>query len=238
MSIINTAAYKFTRLNDVELLRVGLEHYCAERGIRGTILLSEEGINIFVAGPEAAILALQNYLKADERFADLHFKHSPSPEIPFERLKVKIRDELISMRVPGVEPNVEKTAYITPEVLKQWLDEGKDFNLIDTRNQHEIDMGAFAQAKGVGIDNFREFPEAVQQLPMELHNKPAVIYCTGGIRCEKAGVAMQRAGFKDVYQLHGGILHYFEKCGGAHFSGTCFVFDDRIAVDTQLQPIE
>jgi UPF0176 protein len=122
--------------------------------------------------------------------------------------------------------------------LKQWLDEGRPVTLLDTRNDYEVKLGTFKNARAIGIDHFREFPDAVRKLPPELKEQPIVMFCTGGIRCEKAGPFMEREGFKKIFQLDGGILKYFEECGGAHYDGECFVFDQRVGLDPSLQETE
>jgi UPF0176 protein len=234
-AIINLSAYKFVPLSGLTLLRDRLRTFCAEQGLRGTILLSGEGINLFVAGLRPAVDALLAELRAVPELEGLTPKESPSAEQPFNRMLVKIKKEIIAFGVEGIDPARQPTPKLPPRTLKQWLDEGRPVTLLDTRNDYEVRLGTFRGAVPAGIDHFRDFPAAVAKLPAELKSQPIVMFCTGGIRCEKAGPFMERAGFKDVHQLEGGILKYFEECGGAHYDGECFVFDRRVGVDPALQ---
>ncbi|MGE4348774.1 MAG: rhodanese-related sulfurtransferase [Candidatus Berkiella sp.] len=233
MEYLNLSGYQFKKLTNLETLREDLKHYCREIGLKGSILLSHEGINAFVAGPQEVIDRFQASL---ERFnlPKLNFKISYSDNIPFKRMLVKIKPEIISMGEKDIDPEMHPAPYISPETLKQWIDEDKDIVILDTRNDYEVHLGKFKNAVDLNIDHFRKFPAACQNLPSEWKNKPIVTYCTGGIRCEKAAPYLQSLGFNDVYQLDGGILSYFEKCDKAHFEGECFVFDKRIAVDNTL----
>jgi UPF0176 protein len=167
---------------------------------------------------------------------DLPAKESPSPAAPFGKMRVKIKKEIIAFGVDGVDPAQRTAPKLSPAEFKRWLDEGRRLTLLDTRNEYEVRLGTFRGAVSVGIDHFRDFPAAVQQLPAEKKTEPIVMFCTGGIRCEKAGPYMENLGFKEVYQLDGGILKYFEACGGAHYQGECFVFDERVGVSPDLQP--
>ncbi len=148
---------------------------------------------------------------------------------------VKIKKEIIAFGIDGIDPARRPTEKIPARTLKQWLDEGRQVTLLDTRNDYEIRLGTFRGARAAGIDHFREFPEAVGRLPEEMKSQTVVTFCTGGIRCEKAGPFLELAGFANVFQLDGGILKYFEECGGAHFEGECFVFDRRVGVDAALR---
>ena len=146
---------------------------------------------------------------------------------------VKLKREIIAFGVPGID-GLESGAKLAATDLKRWIDEGRDFSLYDVRNDYEVALGTFRGAVPAGIDHFRDFPQAVARLPQQLKQRPLVMFCTGGIRCEKAAPYMQQAGFTDVFQLDGGILKYFETCGGAHYQGDCFVFDKRVALDPTL----
>jgi UPF0176 protein len=232
---INISVYKFAPLSDLLPLRDRLRVLCAGLGLRGTILLSEEGINLFVAGTRETIDALLTVLHAVPGLEDLTPKESESDEQPFNRMLVKIKKEIIAFGIAGIDPARRPAPKLAPAMLKQWLDEGRPVTLLDTRNDYEIRMGTFRGAVPAGIEHFREFPDAVSRLPEELKQRPIVMFCTGGIRCEKAGPFMQKAGFENVHQLDGGILKYFEECGGAHYDGECFVFDRRVGVDPSLQ---
>ncbi len=235
--VLNLSAYKFTPFAETELpaLRDRLRARTAELGLRGTILLATEGINLFVAGPRPATDALVAELRALPGLADLTPKESQSDERPFNRMLVKIKKEIIAFGQEGIDPARDPAARLEAATLKQWLDEGRPVTLLDTRNDYEIRLGTFKNALVPGIDHFRDFPAAVRRLPDELKAQPIVTFCTGGIRCEKAAPFLAREGFSNVFQLEGGILKYFETCGGAHYEGDCFVFDRRVGVDPQLQ---
>ena len=236
-AVLNLSAYRFTPFaaEDLVPLRDRLRVLTRELDLRGTILLSTEGINFFVAGPRAATDVLLAELRALPGLADLTPKESPSDERPFNRMLVKIKKEIIAFGVEGIDPARDPAPRLDPHTLKQWLDEGRPVTLLDTRNDYEIRLGTFAGAVVPGIDHFRDFPAAVRHLPESLKSTPVVTFCTGGIRCEKAAPLLRREGFSEVYQLDGGILKYFELCGGDHYTGECFVFDRRVGVDSSLQ---
>lgn len=235
MSIVNVSTYKFVKLDDLEAVKGLFMQQCKAIGLLGTILISHEGLNIMLAGTQEKIDAFALFLKSDDRFSDIEFKVSYSDNVPFERMRIRIKPEIISMGVDSAKPLNGLGKHIKPGDLKRWLDDKKDFTLLDTRNGYELDFGGFDQAVDPEIDTFREFPAAVDALDASLKEKPLVMFCTGGVRCEKASLLMEDKGFKDVYQLEGGILKYFEECGGAHWHGDCFVFDERIALTPELR---
>lgn len=232
---LNIAAYKFVALDDLPGRRTRLRDLCARLELKGTILLSPEGINLFLAGLPEQTRELVQSLRAEAAFSDLEVKESYSDHQPFNRMLVRLKREIIAFGVDEVEPQSYTSPKLAPPELKRWLDEGRDLLLLDVRNDYEVQVGTFAGAQPIGIDHFRDFPAAVERLPASVKEKPVVMFCTGGIRCEKAGPMMERAGFKNVLQLEGGILKYFEQCGGDHYDGDCFVFDRRVAVDPHLQ---
>jgi UPF0176 protein len=232
--IRNIAAYKFARLDGLKDLRARLLSLCKQTELKGTILLSGEGINLFVAGTPDGIDSLLRELRSIRGLEDLQVKVSESEHQPFNRMLVRIKKEIIAFGVPGIDPASHTSPKISARELKQWLDEGRPVTLLDTRNDYEVRLGTFQNAIPAGIDQFREFPNAVRKLPAELKERPIVMFCTGGIRCEKAGPFMEREGFRNVLQLDGGILKYFEECGGAHYHGECFVFDQRVGLDPSL----
>ena len=234
-TITNIAAYKFAPLADLKPLRERLIEHCKNNGLRGTILLSPEGINLFVAGPRAEIDGLLAELRAVPGLEELQPKFSDSDDQPFRRMLVKIKREIIAFGVEGIDPARRPAPKLAARELKRWLDEGRLVTLLDTRNDYEVKLGTFRNALPIGVQQFREFPEAVAKLPPEMKRQPIVMFCTGGIRCEKAGPYMQREGFEQIFQLDGGILKYFEECGHAHYDGECFVFDQRVGVDPTLQ---
>jgi RluA family pseudouridine synthase len=234
----NIAAYKFVPLSDLKSLRLQLADFCKEQGLKGTILLSTEGINLFVAGSPAGLDALLLRLRSIPGLEGLQAKISKSEDQPFNRMLVRIKREIIAFGVEGINPAARTSPKLSAKALKQWLDEGRPVTLLDTRNNYEVKLGTFENALPIGIDHFRNFPEAVRKLPSEMKEQPIVMFCTGGIRCEKAGPFMEREGFKNIFQLDGGILKYFEECGGAHYKGECFVFDQRVGVDPALRETE
>ena len=234
-SVINISCYRFARMDGLKALRERLIPFCKERALKGTILLAPEGINFFVAGEAAAIEALLGLLRALPGLADLAPKYSESAQQPFSRMLVRLKKEIIAFGVEGIDPAVHTAPRLEARVLKQWLDEGRPVVLYDTRNDYEVKLGTFRNAIPAGIDHFRDFPAAVARLPESLKDAPVVTFCTGGIRCEKAAPFMERAGFREVYQLEGGILKYFEEVGGDHYDGECFVFDQRVGIDPALR---
>ncbi|OGT29734.1 MAG: hypothetical protein A3E87_08790 [Gammaproteobacteria bacterium RIFCSPHIGHO2_12_FULL_35_23] len=238
MRYLNISGYKFVQIDNPIILEKHFRHLANSLGIRGTILVGSEGLNISLAGEKEAVYQFIDSLYADQRFTGLKFKESWSSSIPFRRLRIRIKEEIVTMRVEGIEPAKKTGKYLPAEKLKKWLDENREFALLDTRNDYEHKIGSFNKAIDLNIENFRDFPEKVKALPDELKKKPLVMFCTGGIRCEKAAVYCLENGFEEVYQLEDGIIKYFEKCGGAHWRGECFVFDNRVAVKPDLSETE
>jgi RluA family pseudouridine synthase len=233
-AVVNIAAYKFLPLPDLKSRRSRLQELCAEVELKGSILLSPEGINLFVAGGEQPIERLLAELRSWPGLAGLQPKISHTDHQPFRRMLVRIKKEIIAFGVPGIDPSQRTSPKLAATQLKQWLDEGRPITLLDTRNEYEIKLGTFKNALPIGIDNFRDFPEAVAKLPEQLKEQTVVMFCTGGIRCEKAGPYMEQVGFKNILQLDGGILKYFEDVGAEHYDGECFVFDQRVGLDPKL----
>jgi len=231
---VNISAYKFVELDQLSQRKATLLPLCKRLELKGTILLSTEGINLFVAGSRAGIDEFLQELQSRPEYDNLPVKESISDYQPFSRMLVRLKKEIISMGVEAIRPEYKTSPKISARELKQWLDEGREVTLLDTRNDYEVALGTFENAIPIGVDHFRRFPEAVDRLPSELRDKPLVMFCTGGIRCEKAGPLMEQKGFRNVFQLEGGILKYFEECGGDHYRGDCFVFDKRVAVDPNL----
>jgi len=245
MNVVNLAAYQFVSLSDLAGLQSALLARCTDLGLRGTILLAPEGLNLFIAGSREATDALVGYLRTgpifEGRFAMLQFKESVSQAQPFKRMRVKLKKEIITMNSPTIRPEAGRAPAVDALTLKRWLDHGQDDNgrpvvLLDTRNAFEVDVGTFDGALDYRIDKFSEFPAAVAEHRDDLNDKTIVSFCTGGIRCEKAAIHMHNLGLDHVYQLEGGILKYFEEVGGAHYHGDCFVFDERTALDPALKP--
>lgn len=236
MNIINISSYRFVTLTAAQLteLRTNIKNTCDELGLKGTILLSTEGINLYLAGEQAPIDAFKSFIDAMPAFQQMTYKESLSANVPFKKMFVKIKKEIIRMDMPHIQPEKFTAPHLSPEELKNWYDEGRDMVILDTRNDYEYEIGTFDKAVKMDLKHFRNFPKALKNLPEEMKNKPIVTFCTGGIRCEKAAALMLKEGFKQVYQLDGGILNYFDKCGGEHYVGECFVFDDRITLDASL----
>ncbi|MCM5678042.1 sulfurtransferase [Schlegelella sp. S2-27] len=242
-TVLNISAYKFVSLTDCAALRESIHSQAAGGALKGTVLLAEEGINLFLAGAADAVQSFVAWLRADTRFADLAPKESWSDEVPFRKLLVKVKREIIRMNHPAIRPQMGRAPAVDAATLARWLDQGHDDDgrpvvTLDTRNAFEVDYGSFEGAIDWRLSKFSEFPDAVLRHRQELKDKTVVSFCTGGIRCEKAAIFMREAGLEHVYQLEGGILKYFEETGGPHYRGTCFVFDEREALDAGLQASE
>ena len=242
-TILNISAYKFVPLADATELRAQLQALTLALGLKGTILLAEEGINLFLAGPSDAVQRFVVQLHADARFADIVPKESWSAHQPFKKMLVKVKPEIIRMNHPTIRPAEGRAPAVPAATVKRWLDQGHDDEgrrvvTLDTRNDFEVDQGTFDNAIDWRISKFSEFPQAVLAHKAELAGKTVVSFCTGGIRCEKAAIFMREAGLDHVYQLEGGILKYFEETGGAHYHGNCFVFDERRGVDADLSALQ
>jgi UPF0176 protein len=240
-NVLNVSAYKFVPLPDAAALREPLLARAKALELKGTILLAEEGINLFLAGTADAVRTLLRELRADPRLADLHAKESWSAQVPFGRMLVKHKREIIRMDHPAIQPAQGRAPALSAGTLQRWLaqghdDAGRPVVTLDTRNAVEVDYGTFEGAIDWRLGKFSDFPAALSAHLGELQDKTVVSFCTGGIRCEKAALVMQEAGLTHVWQLEGGILRYFEETGGAHFQGTCFVFDEREALDRELAP--
>ena len=240
--ILNISTYKFTPLADPAALRDELEARALALDLKGTILLAEEGINLFLAGPAPDVRAFVAQLQTDARFADIAPKESWSTSQPFRKMRVKVKGEIIRMNHPTIRPAEARAPAVDAFTAKRWLDQGHDDEgrpvvTLDTRNTYEVDEGTFAGAIDWRLNKFTEFPDAVQAHKAELADKTVISFCTGGIRCEKAAIYMREAGLPHVYQLEGGILKYFEETGGAHYQGGCFVFDERRALGADLSTV-
>ena len=239
-SVLNVSAYLFTRVEDPHGLRPLLRERAVAAGLKGTILLAEEGINLLLAGDPAEVRGFIDGLRADPRFAELTTKESWSPRQPFGRMLVKVKREIIRMDHPMIRPDAGRAPAVDPATLRRWLDRGSDDDgreivMLDTRNAFEVDYGAFAGALDWRLERFTQFPDAAAAAAADLRGKTVVSYCTGGIRCEKAALYLREEGV-EAFQLDGGILGYFEQVGGAHWTGECFVFDGREALAPDLSP--
>jgi UPF0176 protein len=240
---VNIAAYKFVTLEGLEELRPQYQALCNELALKGTILLTPEGINMFLSGTRENIDRFLAWVRSDARLADLEWKESLSAEQSHKRMLVKIKQEIITMRMPLIKPELGRAPVVEAKTLKRWLDQGHDDDgvpvvMMETRNAFEVDVGTFNNTLDYRIDKFTEFPAVAAQHKDELAGKTVVTFCTGGIRCEKAAIHMKEIGYDRVFQLEGGILKYFEEVGGDHYTGDCFVFDYRTALNPKLEPTE
>lgn len=240
-SVLNISAYKFLPLPDTGALREKLHAEALTRGLKGTVLLAEEGINLFLAGAPEAVRGWVAQLQSDARFADIAPKESFSDTVPFRRLLVKVKREIIRMNHSAIRPAQGRAPALPPSTLARWLEQGHDDDgrpvvMLDTRNGFEVDAGAFEDAIDWRLQKFSDFPAALHANLGQLQDKTVVSYCTGGIRCEKAALLMQEAGLAHVWQLEGGILKYFEETHAPRWRGACFVFDEREGLAPDLQP--
>ena len=236
--IINISGYRFVTLYNTRSLKPWLQEVCAQLQLKGSIVLAPEGINVMLAGTRSAIDQFNTTLHQDRRLAGMEFKESASTQQPFQKLLVKCKASL----VPGAEDvrpdQGDVAASLSPAELKAWYEEQRDFIIIDTRNAYELEHGTFEGAVNLQLEQFAEFPEKLEAAFGDHKDKPIVLFCTGGIRCEKGAPKALKMGFKQVYQLDGGILNYFKHCGSAHYQGSCFVFDERVALNPELQPTD
>ena len=237
MSNIHVCAlYKFVRLENFEALREPLLAAMEENDVRGTLLLAFEGINGTIAGPEVGLNAVLSHLTSDERLKKLSYKLSYNDENPFQRTKVKLKKEIVTMGVEGIDPNHVVGTYVKP---KDWnaLISDPDVVVVDTRNDYEVEIGTFKDALNPDTETFREFPQYVKDNLDNTKHKKVAMYCTGGIRCEKSTAYLKEQGFDEVYHLEGGILKYLEEVPKEEslWEGECFVFDGRVAVNHDLE---
>ncbi len=235
-ALLHIAAYRFVVIDDPEALRESVALRAAALELRGSVLLAAEGINLFLAGTPAAVHEFLGWLRSDPRFAGLRAFESRAERMPFARLQVKVKPEIIRMNRPAVRPQAGRADCIDASTLAAWLDrgcddEGRPLTLLDTRNGFEVDQGRFRGAIDWRIASFGEFPAAAARRQAELQGTTVVTYCTGGIRCEKAALLLAESGAEKVLQLDGGILGYLQQVGARHFDGSCFVFDARGAID-------
>jgi len=233
--IVVAALYKFATLTDFKALQSRVLDCCLANEIKGTLLLAHEGINGTVAGTRAGIDALLAFLRADARLATLEHKESLADEMPFYRMKVRLKKEIVTLGVPGIDPNETVGTYVAPEDWNALISD-PEVVLVDTRNDYEYEIGTFRGALDPNTTSFREFPAYVQENLDPAKHKKVAMFCTGGIRCEKASAFMLAQGFENVYHLQGGILKYLEKVPAEQsmWEGECFVFDQRVAVSHGL----
>ncbi len=238
LHVLNIAGYKFEPLNDVEVLVPEFQSVCDDLDLKGSVYLSPNGINFSLAGSEETVQQYLYFMEQDKRFLDIPLKKTYSETQPFRRMKVRQKKEIISLGRDDINPRELTGDYVTPQELCAMYENNEDVIVLDTRNEYETRVGLFENAVDLQLDTFRDFPDAIEQLPDEYKDKQIVMYCTGGIRCEKASAIMLKAGFSDVKQLEGGVLDYFKETGGKYWNGDCFVFDERVALDTNLNETE
>jgi len=237
---LTTAMYHFVSLPHFKTLQEPLLSFCVSKNIKGTLLLADEGINGTLAGPEKSILELLNYLKTDPlfegNFKGLGHKESWSDKHPFYRMKVKLKKEIVTLGLPGVSPTKVVGTYVKPKDWNSIISDPEVF-LIDTRNDYEYTIGTFKNAINPKTNTFREFPEYIKAHFDPKKHKKVAMFCTGGIRCEKASSFMMSEGFNEVYHLEGGILKYLEEVSSEEslWQGECFVFDQRVAIKHGLE---
>lgn len=233
--IIVAALYRFVTLDDYHELREPLLRFCLDRDVRGTLLLAREGINGTIAGTREAIDEVLSHLRADPRLVALEAKESVDSAQPFYRMKVKLKKEIVTLGVEGIDPNQVVGTYVKPQDWNALISD-PEVLLIDTRNDYEVEIGTFRGAVDPQTKTFREFPDYVKQNVEPSKHKKVAMFCTGGIRCEKASSYMKQQGFEEVYHLEGGILKYLEETPPEQslWQGECFVFDNRVTVKHDL----
>ena len=235
---LNIAGYKFERLDSLDMLIPEFQDKCDELELKGSVYLSPRGINFSISGTEENIEKYIEFMENDSRFLNIPLKRTYSETQPFRRMKVRLKKEIISLGRDDIDPRELTGEYVSPQELLSMYENNEDVVVLDTRNEYETRVGLFENAVDLQLDTFRDFPKAIEQLPEEYKDKKIVMYCTGGIRCEKASAVMLKAGFTDVKQLEGGVLDYFKETGGKYWNGDCFVFDERVALDTDLNETE
>ena len=234
-SITVCALYKFVHLEQFEALKEPLHHVMVKNEVKGTLLLAQEGVNGTIAGAQHSVDAVLDFLRSDPRLTKISFKNSFHQTNPFQRTKVKLKKEIVTMGIEGIDPNQVVGTYVKP---KDWnaLISDPEVLLVDTRNDYEVEIGTFKNAINPNTESFREFPDYVKENLDKNKHKKVAMFCTGGIRCEKSTAYLKEQGFDEVYHLEGGILKYLEEVPKEEtlWQGECFVFDGRVAVDHDL----
>ena len=234
MNIANITGYKFTPIDDELLLRETILKYSTDLNLKGTVLISSKGLNFSVSGTKKNIDNFIVFIHSDKRFSDVDIKITYNEYQPFRKMLVRIKKEIISMGVEEINPYQFTGQKISPKELNNKLDNNEEIVLLDTRNEYEVRLGTFKNALDLDLDSFRDFPEEIEKLREDLNGKEVVMFCTGGIRCEKASALMLKNGFDNIKQIEGGVINYFQETGGKHWNGDCFVFDDRVALNKNL----
>ena len=235
LNISNITGYKFTPITNTKSLQEEILKHSKRLGLKGTVLISQKGLNFSIAGEIESSKDFITFLRADKRFSDIDIKTTYNEYQPFRKMLVRIKKEIISMGVDQIDPFTFTGEKISPKELHKKLNNKEDIILLDTRNEYEVRLGTFENAVDLNLDSFRDFPKEIKNLKQEMKDKEIVMFCTGGVRCEKASALMLKNGFKDVKQIDGGVINYFKETGGAFWKGDCFVFDDRVALDKELK---
>ena len=234
LKISNITGYKFIAITDRKSLQEKILKHSNKLSLKGTVLISEKGLNFSIAGENEAIQDFIRFLRSDKRFTEIDIKTTYNEYQPFRKMLVRIKKEIISMGIDEIDPSTFTGEKITPKELQDKLNNNEDIVLLDTRNEYEVRLGTFEDAVDLNLDSFRDFPNKIMSLDPKMKNKEIVMFCTGGVRCEKASALMLKNGFKNVKQIDGGVIKYFEDTGGSYWNGDCFVFDDRVALDKNL----
>ena len=234
LKISNITGYKFIPITDRKSLQEKILKHSNKLSLKGTVLISEKGLNFSIAGENVAIQDFIKFLRSDKRFSEIDIKTTYNEYQPFRKMLVRIKKEIISMGIDEIDPSTFTGEKITPKELQDKLNNNEDIVLLDTRNEYEVRLGTFEDAVDLNLDSFRDFPTKIMSLDQKMKNKEIVMFCTGGVRCEKASALMLKNGFKNVKQIDGGVIKYFEDTGGSYWNGDCFVFDDRVALDKNL----
>ena len=235
LNISNITGYKFTPITNTKSLQEEILKHSKRLGLKGTVLISQKGLNFSIAGEIESCKNFITFLQSDKRFSDIDIKTTYNEYQPFRKMLVRIKKEIISMGVDQIDPFTFTGEKISPKELHKKLNNKEDIILLDTRNEYEVRLGTFENAVDLNLDSFRDFPKEIKNLKQEMKDKEIVMFCTGGVRCEKASALMLKNGFKDVKQIDGGVINYFKETGGAFWKGDCFVFDDRVALDKELK---
>jgi len=231
---INISGYRFTPINNLDQALENFNSLCADLALMGSIYIASEGINMGLSGNILDIQTFRRRLQEHTAFKNIRFHELYSTQMPYKKMTIKTRTELVPIEDSSIKVGDFDHQYLAPQELKQWLDEGRDFILLDMRNDFEFQLGTFDSATQLDLRRFRKLQtknEQIQELPKD---KPIVTFCTGGIRCEKAGPYLEKQGLDNVYQLHGGIIEYLRQTKGAHWHGNCFVFDERVSINHEL----
>ena len=234
MKIANITGYKFTPIEDELHLKETILRRSINLNLKGTVLISSKGLNFSVSGTKNNIDKFIVFIHSDSRFADVDVKITYNEYQPFRKMLVRIKKEIISMGVEEINPYQFTGQKISPKELNDKLDNNEEIVLLDTRNEYEVRLGTFKNALDLDLDSFRDFPEEIEKLREDLNGREIVMFCTGGIRCEKASALMLKNGFENIKQIEGGVINYFKETGGKHWNGDCFVFDDRVALNKDL----